>query len=97
MSAFVIVEVLKVKDPSAMQAYAVAARPTVERHGGTFRVLRGQVEVLEGQWALGPLVMIEFPSMQQARAWYDSDDYRPLIAQRRHAADVNLVFVEGLA
>lgn len=79
-----------------MRAYAVAARPTVERYGGACRVLRGKVEVVEGRWDRGPLVMFEFPSMQQARAWYESAEYRPLIAQREQAADVNLVFVEGL-
>lgn len=96
MSAFVLVEVRAIKDAVAMQAYAAAARPTVQQYGGAYRIVRGAVEVVEGQWASGPLVLLEFPSMQDARRWYDSPEYRPLIAQRQAAADVNLVFIQGV-
>lgn len=96
MSAFVLVEVVRIKDAAAMQSYAAAAKATVQQYGGAYRVVRGAIEVVEGEWNRGPLVMLEFDSMQQARAWYDSPEYRPLISHRMEAADVNLVFLQGL-
>jgi uncharacterized protein (DUF1330 family) len=96
MSGFVIAEVLEVRDPEALKEYATLTQPTVARYGGRYRVLRGQMEVKEGDWRPGPLVMLEFPSLARAREWYDSPEYRPLIAKRQAASRMNFVFVEGL-
>lgn len=96
MSAFVMVEISEVLDPAAMQRYAQRAKATVEEFGGSYRCVRGQIEVLEGNWVPHPLVILEFPSMDRAREWYRSDAYRPLIEERQAAARVNLILVEGL-
>lgn len=96
MSAFVIAEILEVSDPAGMKQYAEKARPTIEQYGGSYRALRGKMDVMEGNWRPAPLVIIEFPSLERARAWYDSPEYRPLIAQRQAVSRTNFVFIEGL-
>ena len=61
-------------------------------------VLRGgRTEVLEGDWSPRRVVVIEFPSWDQLRAWYDSPAYAPLIALRQRTADARLVMVEGVS
>lgn len=96
MSAFVIVEVLEVRDPEGMKRYAERAKATVEQFGGAYRVVRGKIEIVEGKWNPGPLVILEFPSLSRAREWYDSPEYRPLIAERQAVSRANFIFVEGL-
>lgn len=96
MSGFVIVEVVEVSNPAGMQEYAARAQATVEQFGGRYRVLRGKTDVVEGSWSPGPLVMLEFPSMEKAKAWYASPEYHPLIALRQAASKMNFIFVEGL-
>lgn len=96
MSAFVIAEILEVSDPAGMKRYAEQAHPTIEQYGGRYRTLRGKMDVMEGDWHPAPLVIIEFPSLERAHAWYDSPEYRPLIAQRQAVARTNFIFVEGL-
>lgn len=96
MSAFVIAEVLEVHDPDGMKRYAERAHATVEQYGGAYRALRGKMEVVEGKWSPGPLVILEFPSLARAHEWYDSPEYRPLIAERQKVSRTNFIFVEGL-
>ncbi|MGQ0696895.1 MAG: DUF1330 domain-containing protein [Panacagrimonas sp.] len=96
MSGFVIAEILEVSDPAGMKRYAEAAHATVEQYDGKYLVLRGKTEVLEGEWNSGPLVILEFPSPQRARDWYDSPEYRPLIEMRKAVSRTNFILLEGL-
>jgi len=59
-------------------------------------VLNGAREVLEGSWTPKELIIIEFPSMQELKNWYDSAEYRPLIDLRKAAARGNLIAIEGV-
>lgn len=96
MSGFVIAEILEVSDPVGMKQYAEQARATVEQYGGRYRALRGQMEVLEGDWRPGPLVILEFPSLERAKAWFDSPEYRPLIEKRKAVSRTNFILLGGL-
>ena len=96
MSGFVIAEILEVSDPAGMKQYAELAHATVEQYDGKYRALRGKMEVLEGEWNVGPLVILEFPSAQRARDWYDSLEYRPLIKMRKAVSRTNFMLLEGL-
>ena len=55
----------------------------------------GKVEALEGGWAPKRLVVLEFPTLQQALAWYRSPEYAPLIKLRQKASKGRLIAVEG--
>jgi uncharacterized protein (DUF1330 family) len=94
VSAYVFGEI-EVTDPAAYEEYRKQVLPVVTRYGGKFIVRGGKVETLEGGWAPRRFVALEFPSMEQARKWYRSPEYAPLIALRQKASRGKLILVEG--
>ena len=64
-------------------------------YGGRFAGRGGAGEGKEGNWAPTRLGVLEFPSMAQARKWYDSPEYAPALALRLKAANAKLILVEG--
>jgi uncharacterized protein (DUF1330 family) len=68
---------------------------TVEQYGGRFVVRGGRVDPKEGDWQPRLLVMLEFPSLEHAERWYNSPEYKPLIAIREKAATTELLIAEG--
>ena len=94
MSAYVIVEV-NVTDAKLYDEYKKLVPATVEKYGGRFAVRGGTVESKEGGWAPARMVVLEFPSMEKARAWYHSPEYAPALALRHRAASAKLILVEG--
>jgi len=95
MSAYVIVEV-NITDAPLFQEYAKGAPATIAAYGGRYLVRGGAVDAKEGGWAPKRVVVLEFPSMAQARKWYDSAEYKPLLEMRLRAASSNLILVEGV-
>ena len=95
MAAYLIVD-LKVNDSEKIAEYRRSAGPTVVKHGGRLLVGNGAREVLEGSWTPNELIIIEFPSMQELKDWYNSEEYRPLIDLRKAAARSNLIAIEGV-
>jgi uncharacterized protein (DUF1330 family) len=95
MAAYLIVD-LEISDPEKIAEYRRAAGPTVVKHGGRLLVGNGAREVLEGSWTPKELIIIEFPSMQELKNWYNSEEYRPLIDVRKAAARGNLIAIEGV-
>ncbi|MDH4095911.1 MAG: DUF1330 domain-containing protein [Betaproteobacteria bacterium] len=94
MTAYVIAEV-EVTDPAAYEDYRKLVPPTIARYGGKFLVRGGATETKEGGWQPKRLVVLEFPSMDQARQWYHSPEYAPALAIRLKAARSRLVLAEG--
>ena len=95
MSAFFLFDNLDVTDPQKLEEYVEAVGPVVDKFGGRYRVVGGRATTLEGDWAPVYPVLIEFESVERARAWYDSDDYRELKALRQSAVTCNAVLIEG--
>ena len=95
MPGYVIVNVT-VRDPARYEEYKRLATPTVSAYGGRYIVRGGPVEVREGGWSPSRLVVLEFPTMERARAWWDSPEYAPAKAVRQSCADTQLVITEGL-
>jgi uncharacterized protein (DUF1330 family) len=94
MSAYVIVNIA-VTEPKGYEEYKRLAAPTVKLYGGRYLVRGGQVEVLEGDWCPARYVILEFPTVQRAREWWDSPEYRPLRAIRQRTAESSLIVAEG--
>jgi uncharacterized protein (DUF1330 family) len=86
---------IEVTDPATYEDYRKQVLATIQKHGGKFLVRGGKVEALEGGWSPKRLVLLEFPSMEQALKWYRSPDYAPLIKLRQKASRGKLVAVEG--
>lgn len=86
-----------ISDPAAVQAYAGKAVPTVLAAGGAPKIASGPAHVLEGEWHGQQTVMIEFESVEAAKAWYDSPEYQAVIGERHAAASSNVAIFEGFS
>lgn len=94
MSAYIIVDI-HITDPERYEEYKKLAAPTVGEYGGRYVVRGGQTDTLEGAWQPGRLVVLEFPTAERAREWWDSESYRPAKAIRQEAARSEMILVEG--
>ncbi|NND44038.1 MAG: DUF1330 domain-containing protein [Xanthomonadales bacterium] len=97
MTAYCLFQNLEITDREKMDQYVAAAMPLTVRFGGEYVVLGGETHVMEGDWRPTGPVMIRFPSMAAAQAWYQSADYAPLKALRLSAGRFSAVFIEGAA
>ncbi len=95
MPGYVIVNVT-VRDPMRYEEYRRLATPTVSAYGGRYLVRGGPVDAREGDWTPSRLVVLEFPTMERAREWWESPEYAPAKAVRQSCADTQLVITEGL-
>jgi uncharacterized protein (DUF1330 family) len=82
-----------IKDDDVFQQYARLAKPLIERHGGRYLAINRTPEIQAGEWRFVRTVIVGFPSLASARAWYDSPEYCELIPLRDQVLDVNMVFV----
>ncbi len=96
MAAYFLIDLLEITDAAGMQEYRKHIRPMVEKFGGRYLIAGGRVDVVEGSWRPAFPVLLEFPSMQDARRWYDSEDYRALKELRLRASRGDAVFIEGV-
>lgn len=96
MSAYVIVD-MAITDPVLIEAYRQRAGASVAALGGRFIVRGGTVEVLDGDWRPERIVVIEFPSLEQARRWRASPEYAQACEIRNKAARTKMILVPGLA
>jgi O-succinylhomoserine sulfhydrylase len=74
-----------------------ASAEAVHAGGGQFVVRGGELAVLEGDWHPSRLVILEFPDLEAAKRWYDSETYQEAKTLRDGAARLNMVAVEGLS
>ena len=95
MPAYVIADV-EVLDSAGYEEYRRQVPATIAAFGGRYLVRGGALTVLEGGWAPKRCVILEFPSMAQLTAWYDSPAYVPLRSLRERTTKSHLVRVEGL-
>lgn len=94
MAGYVIANV-DVKDQAGYEEYRKLVPATVAKYGGKYVVRGGAAEKLEGAWQPKRVVVLEFASVEQARRWYTSEEYRPAKALRQKAAVTDVVVVEG--
>lgn len=95
MTAYVISDV-RGRDPQRVARYRELASESITRHGGWYLSEVGAlIDVLEGAWEPANVVIVGFPSLHAARAWYASSDYAEALAVRADALDRNLILVAG--
>ena len=93
-SAYLIANV-DVHDPVQYEQYKKLSTLAMQAHGAEICIRGGRVEVMEGDWNPSRVVMLKFPSMDAARAFYNSPEYAPAIAVRQGIADMRMIIVEG--
>ena len=96
MSAYLIVDT-KINNPQAYEEYKRQAKPIAEKYGGVYRARGGAMDVRETDlWNPTRIVIIEFPDMNSARAFVDSEEYVPVKPLRLNNADCTLFIVDGV-
>ena len=95
MAAYLVVHV-DVTDPVRYETYKAMAPPSIRQYGGRYLTRGGAAEVLEGDWEPKRLVLLEFPSAEQARAFWHSPEYAEAKALRMATATSEMVLLEGV-
>ena len=96
MAAYVLAEI-EITDPDGYREYTAIVPATIAKYGGRFLVRGGAAEVLEGDWPQRRRVLLEFPSFEAAKQWWDSPEYEKPKAMRQAASDGRLILMEGAA
>lgn len=94
MPAYVVVQIA-IHDPATYERYKALAPPSIAAYGGRYVVRGGASEVLEGSWQPPRLVVLEFPTAAQARAWWASPEYAAAKAVRQRCAETEMLLIEG--
>ena len=95
-AAYLIVD-MKISDPEQYKQYMTAAPAAVAAYGGEYVVRGGPFEVMEGQWQPARIALLKFPSLEQAKAFYNSETYKSVRSKRAGATEFfNAVLVEGV-
>jgi uncharacterized protein (DUF1330 family) len=95
MAAYIVANV-EVTDKTAYEEYRQLVPAVIAAHGGRYLARGGAAEVLEGATMPHRMVILEFPSMAQAQAFYHSPEYQRLVAIRQRAAHSSLLAIEGI-
>lgn len=95
MSAYIIANVV-VLDPEKYKEYVKQSPNSIAAHGGRFLARAGKAEALEGDVAPNRVVILEFPSYQRAKEWWNSEMYRLPKALRQSAAEASFILVDGV-
>jgi uncharacterized protein (DUF1330 family) len=82
-----------IKDPEGMKAYGRAAGSAMS--GATVLAVDTAPKVVEGSWHGDQTIVLEFESVDAARAWYESEAYQKAAKLRQAAADCNAVIIAG--
>ena len=93
-AAYVIAEI-EFTNPEGYKEYTAMVPATIAQYGGRFLVRGGKTQVLEGDWQDRRRVIIEFPSMDAARKWWDSPEYTKPKALRKANSNGRLLLIEG--
>jgi uncharacterized protein (DUF1330 family) len=95
MAAYVVLNI-EVTNPEQYAGYVKAAGATVEQYGGRYLVRGGKAEKLEGSIHPKRIVVLEFPSLERAKAWWDCEEYREPKALRQSASISDTILVDGV-
>ena len=95
MAAYIIAKI-DITDWEQYQKYIAATPAVIEKFGGTFIARGGETLTLEGPEETRRVVLLEFPSLEKAKAFYTSQEYQDVLKLREGAATASLVAVEGV-
>ena len=94
--AYVLVDT-KISNNENYEVYKSKAKPIAEKFGGKYLTRGGEMDVVQSDlWSPTRLVLVEFPSIEKARAFHSSEDYADVKKIRLENAESTLVILEGL-
>lgn len=95
MTAYAVAVIRETRFGEEIKEYLQRIDATLAPFSGKYRVHGGPYQPLEGTWS-SDLVIIEFPSMEQAKGWYDSDAYAAIRPLRTGHTEGVVLLVQGV-
>jgi len=95
MTAYAVAVIRETRFDPEIKEYLQRIDETLAPFSGKYLVHGGPYTLLEGSWS-GDLVVIEFPSMEQAKGWYESDDYGAIRSLRTSHTEGDVLLVQGV-
>lgn len=95
MAAYLVVDI-EVSNPAQFEEYKKLAPAAIAKYGGRYLIRGGAYEAIEGDWKPQRLTVVEFESMQKAKAFYNSPEYQAAIKARLGAANMKMLLVQGI-
>jgi uncharacterized protein (DUF1330 family) len=95
MSAYAVAHLRRVNVGPEIVEYIARIDSTLEPYDGRFLIHGGPVDRLDGEWS-GDLIVIEFPNLENAHAWYASPEYQSILRLRTDNSDGDAFIVDGL-
>jgi uncharacterized protein (DUF1330 family) len=95
MAAYIVFTREHVRDQDELKAYSQKAGPAMAGHAITVLAAYGHHEVIEGPAAEG-VVILQFPTFEEAKAWYESPAYQEACKHRFAGADYRAIIVQGV-
>ncbi len=95
MAAYLVVDIA-ITNPAQFENYKKLAPAAIAKFGGRYLIRGGAYEVLEGNWKPQRVTVVEFDSMEIAKAFYASPEYQAAIKVRTGAANMNALLVQGV-
>ena len=95
MAAYLVVDI-EISNPAQFEEYRKLAPAAIAKFGGRYIIRGGAYEVLEGEWQPQRLTIVEFASMEKAKAFYASPEYGAAKKARAGAAKFKALLVQGI-
>ena len=96
MSAYLVVDT-HLTDPTLYEQYKLQAKPLAEKHGGEYLARGGPMSVKESAlWSPRRMVLVRFPSVAQAEAFYQSPEYQKVLQISKQSAERTVVILDGI-
>jgi len=96
MAAYIVITREKTRSAAKLDDYKKLVPPSFQKHPATIRAIHGRNEVLEGP-AVEEIIILEFPSYEEAKAWYQSPEYQGASEHRFQGGDYRFILTEGKA
>jgi uncharacterized protein (DUF1330 family) len=96
MAGYLIADITRIHDEPTYGRYRSQVSAGMAAAGGRYLARGGSIEVLEGRWQPGRLVIVRFESVDAARRWWASPEYTPLKELRQRAAAANMLIIDGV-
>jgi uncharacterized protein (DUF1330 family) len=95
MPAYMIVDIVSIKDAALCAQYIDAVAATVSAYGGRYLARGGTITPLSGGWTPARVIVMEFPSIERIRTWLGSPEYRKLAPWRKSSIESRSIVLEG--
>jgi uncharacterized protein (DUF1330 family) len=90
-----LISTIDIKDPVGYEEYRKLVAAPLAKYGGKFIVRGGQLDYLEGDWRPKRVVVVEFESLDKARAFHGSSEYAEAMKIRQRTSESSVIIVQG--